>query len=82
MNVLPLKSWTNRPAFAAAGVRMLPPDKGGLERHARLVVIDGAAVHQASGVRVGAGMVAEFEAGEPLDLLVEEDLTYWMYEVE
>ena len=81
MIVRELHQWPNEPFFAAAGNHMLPADVGVLEHAARLVTVEGEALHTPTGRRLVPGTVAEFEPGEALDLVVTKDMKFWLYEV-
>lgn len=80
MVIRSLRSWSREPGFAAAGLRWLTPDMGTLDGSLRIVVISGSARHLSTGQTLSSGMVAEYEAGESVDLEVTADMTYWTFE--
>lgn len=81
MIVRQLSAWSGEPAYAAAGVQWLWSEQGTLDAPLRVVVTAGAARHRVTGQVLTAGMVAEFDSGEAIDLEVTEDMAFWTYEL-
>lgn len=69
-----LRSWATTPSFAAIGIVLAGAEDA---EASFLVLVEGRALHRPTGLTFGPGDALCFDAGEPWDLEVLEDLTYW-----